>query len=338
MPALNHVLYIRSITQSVVYHLILKFPSPKPILGLYIHQLHGLDMAKHSKKIKIEARAATRHPDPCDRYLQDIRIKPLLSGDEEVHYGRLSQQGNTAARHRMIESNLRLVVKMARRYLKSGIPLSDLIAEGNVGLMRAVDKFDPERGFRFSTYASFWIKQSIEESVMSQKSTICVPIYLLKKMHQCLKVSKNLSKNMHQEASAEHIASHMGKTSKEVQNMLALNEKMISIDVPLSTHCGTAKTLSDTLGTPLEEEPMAMVHALKLKNNLEKWLSIVNSRHRAILERRFGLNGFNTMTLDETGHCIGLTTERVRQLQNEALQALRLHIENQGNNLHSLLI
>ena len=336
MTALNHVLYIRSITQSVVYHLILKFPSPKPILGLYIHQLQGLNMAKPSKKVKMEAREAIKHPDPFDRYLRDIRIPPLLSGDEEIHYGRLSQQGNTAARHRMIESNLRLVVKMARRYLKSGIPLSDLIAEGNVGLMRAVDKFDPERGFRFSTYASFWIQQSIEESIMSQKSTVCVPIYLLKKMHQCLKVGKNLSKSMHQEPSAEHIASHMGKTSKEVENMLALNEKMISIDVPFSGQSG--KTLSDTLGTELQQEPMGMVHALKLKNNLEKWLSILNTRHRAILERRFGLNGFNSMTLDETGHCIGLTTERVRQLQNEAMQALRLHIENQGNNLNSLLI
>ncbi|MBP6104567.1 MAG: sigma-70 family RNA polymerase sigma factor [Gammaproteobacteria bacterium] len=293
-------------------------------------------MAKPSKKVTMEAREAIPHQASLDLYLRDIRIAPLLSFEEEIYYGRLSQQGDIAARHRMIESNLRLVVKMARRYLKSGIPLSDLIAEGNVGLMRAADKFDPERGFRFSTYSSFWIQQSIEESIMSQKSTICVPIYLLKKMHQCLKVSNKLSKNMHQEPSAEHIASHMGKTSKEVEGMLALNEKIISIDMPCNSQ--SDKTLSDTLGTELQQEPIAMVNALKLKRNLERWLSILNSRHRAILERRFGLNGFDSMTLDETGHCIGLTTERVRQLQNEAMQALRLQIESQGNNLHSLLI
>jgi RNA polymerase nonessential primary-like sigma factor len=273
--------------------------------------------------------------DPTDLYLKEIGIAPLLSKEEEVLYGRLVQQGDPKARRRMIESNLRLVVRIAKRYLKSGMAILDLIEEGNIGLMRAVEKFDPERGFRFSTYSAWWIQQTIERAVMSQTRTIRIPVHMVKKLNKCLRTSHTLSKNLDHDPTPEEIAEAWGKTTVEVQKMLHLNERVISIDTPISDDI--SKPLLDTISNE-QNDPLDNLSREKLQQNLDRWLSRLNMKQRSVVERRYGLNGFDAMTLDETGIEIGLTRERVRQLQSEALKLLRLQIESQGNDLESLLI
>lgn len=282
-----------------------------------------------STKANSEDEGITR--DPTDMYLREIGIAPLLSREEEVHYGRLARQGDSKARQRMIESNLRLVVKIARRYLKSGMPILDLIEEGNIGLMRAVEKFDPERGFRFSTYSAWWIQQTIERAIMSQNRTIRLPVHMAKRLNKCIKVSQKLE----EEPKANKIAEVMGRTTDEIEKMLLLNEKIVSIDVPISDDVN--KPMVDTLGNE-GNEPLENVNQDKIKKSLEKWLSFLNPKQRAVVERRFGLNGHDQLTLDQTGVEIGLTRERVRQLQAEALKLLRSQIESMGINLESFLI
>lgn len=272
--------------------------------------------------------------DPTDLYLREIGASPLLSRDEEIYYGRLARQGDAAARKRMIESNLRLVVRIARRYLRSGMAILDLIEEGNIGLMRAVEKFDPERGFRFSTYSAWWIQQTIERAIMSQNRTIRLPVHMVKRLNGCLRATRNVAKNLDHEPTSEEIAEAWGKTSEEVEKMMALNERVISIDMPISDDI--QKPILDTIGDE-KHDPLEYLSQDKLKQNLEKWVGSLNARQRAVVERRFGLNGFDPMTLDQTGIEIGLTRERVRQLQAEALKLLRHQIESQGNDLASLL-
>lgn len=273
--------------------------------------------------------------DPTDLYLKEIGVAPLLTKEEEVFYGRLVKQGDASARKRMIESNLRLVVRIARRYLRSGMAILDLIEEGNIGLMRAVEKFDPDRGFRFSTYSAWWIQQTIERAVMSQTRTIRLPVHMVKRLNKCLRTSQTLSKNQDHEPTVEEIAEAWGKTTEEVERMLHLNERVISIDTPISDEM--SKPLLDTISNE-QNDPLDNLNRIKLQQNLDKWLSRLNMKQRAVVERRFGLNGFDPMTLDETGIEIGLTRERVRQLQSEALKLLRIQIEKQGNDLESLLI
>jgi len=282
-----------------------------------------------------EAEPEELSPDPTDIYLREIGLSPLLTKEEEVHFGRLARQGDAAARKRMIESNLRLVVKIARRYVRSGMSILDLIEEGNIGLMRAVEKFDPERGFRFSTYSAWWIQQTIERAIMSQTRTIRLPVHMVKRLNGCLRTSRSLAKNLNHEPSVEEIAMAWGATPEDVEKMLALNERVVSIDTPISEEVN--KPLLDTIGDD-ENDPVHYLSYDKLRKNLDRWLSNLNPKQRAVVERRFGLNGYDAMTLDQTGLEIGLTRERVRQLQAEALKLLRQEIEKQGEDLDNLLI
>jgi len=272
--------------------------------------------------------------DPTDIYLREIGVNPLLSKEDEIHYGRLVKQGDAKARNKMIESNLRLVVKIARRYLRSDMDILDLIEEGNMGLMRAVEKFDPERGFRFSTYSAWWIQQNIERAIMSQTRTIRLPVHMVKKLNRCLRTSRDLAKSLDHEPTVEEIANAWGESTDEVEKMLHLNERTISIDMPISDDIN--KPILDTISNH-ENDPFSYMSCESLKQNLHKWLAHLNLKQRAVLEHRFGLNGQDPLTLDETGVEIGLTRERVRQLQSEALRILRTQIESQGGNLESLL-
>ncbi len=257
-----------------------------------------------------------------------------MNKEEEIYYGRLAKLGDESARRRMIESNLRLVVKIARRYVRSGMPILDLIEEGNIGLMRAVEKFDPERGFRFSTYSAWWIQQTIERAIMSQTRTIRLPVHMVKRLNTCLRASRTLAKNQDHEPTFEEIAKAWGQSIGEVEKMMALNEKVISIDMPISEDVN--KPILNTIGQE-EDDPFIYMSRYKLQKNIEKWLSDLSPKQRAVIEHRFGLNDQEPMTLDQTGNKIGLTRERVRQLQAEALKLLKIEIEKQGSNLNSLL-
>lgn len=267
--------------------------------------------------------------DATQLYLNEIGFSPLLTAEEEVHFSRLAQQGDDAGRRRMIESNLRLVVKIARRYINRGLPLLDLIEEGNLGLIRAVEKFDPERGFRFSTYATWWIRQTIERAIMNNTRTIRLPIHVVKELNVYLRAARELTQKLDHEPSAEEIADLLDKPVQDVKKMLGLNERVGSVDVPLGPN--SEKTVLETIADEhAGSDPEDRLQDDDLKASIDAWLSELSEKQREVVVRRFGLRGYETNTLEEVGYEIGLTRERVRQIQVEALRRLRDIMEKQG--------
>jgi RNA polymerase nonessential primary-like sigma factor len=280
------------------------------------------------------ATAAESH-DPTRLYLNEIGASPLLSAEEEVKYSRLAQQGDEAARKRMIESNLRLVVKIARRYMNRGLAFLDLIEEGNLGLIRAVEKFDPELGFRFSTYGTWWIRQTIERAIMNQTRTIRLPIHVVKEINVYLRAARNLAQTLDHEPSAEDIAGLLNKPIADVERMLGLNERIASTDSHVMSDSG--KTLLDTIPDNTVKDPTETLQEESVHSNLEDCLSQLSDKQRAVVERRFGLHGHTVSTLEEVGQEIGVTRERVRQIQMDALKKLKRILEQEGFSVEALL-
>lgn len=272
--------------------------------------------------------------DATQLYLNEIGFSPLLSAEEEVYFARKALKGEEAARKRMIESNLRLVVKISRRYVNRGLALLDLIEEGNLGLIRAVEKFDPERGFRFSTYATWWIRQTIERAIMNQTRTIRLPIHVVKELNVYLRAARELSQKLDHEPSPEEIANLLDKPVEDVERMLGLNERVTSMDTPIGP--SSDKTLVDTVADTQVSDPVALLQDSDLSENLNGWLDELSEKQREVVTRRFGLQGHESSTLEEVGREIGLTRERVRQIQVEALRRLRDILEKQGLNAVSL--
>lgn len=267
--------------------------------------------------------------DATQLYLNEIGFSPLLSAEEEVYYSRLAQSGDESGRKRMIESNLRLVVKIARRYINRGLPLLDLIEEGNLGLIRAVEKFDPERGFRFSTYATWWIRQTIERAIMNNTRTIRLPIHVVKELNVYLRAARELTQKLDHEPTAEEIADLLDKPVADVKKMLGLNERVGSVDVPLGAN--SDKTVLETIADEhAGSDPENRLQDDDLKESIDAWLSELSEKQREVVVRRFGLRGYQTNTLEEVGAEIGLTRERVRQIQVEALRRMRDIMEKHG--------
>jgi RNA polymerase nonessential primary-like sigma factor len=267
-------------------------------------------------------------------YLKEIGFSPLLSAEEEVYYARRAQKGDDAARRRMIESNLRLVVKIARRYMNRGLALLDLIEEGNLGLIRAVEKFDPERGFRFSTYATWWIRQTIERGIMNQTRTIRLPVHVLKEINIYQRAARHLSQKLDHEPSPEEVASLLDKPIEDVKGMLGLNERIASVDAPLDED--PDRSLLDALADEHTPDPEKVLQRDDLHAMIDIWLNELNDKQREVVERRFGLSGREISTLEEVGADIGVTRERVRQIQVEALKRLRVILEKAGYSVDSL--
>ncbi|MFC0336359.1 RNA polymerase, sigma 38 subunit, RpoS [Kushneria avicenniae] len=272
--------------------------------------------------------------DATQIYLNEIGFSPLLTPEEEVHYGRLARQGDPAGRQRMIESNLRLVVKIARRYLNRGLTLLDLIEEGNLGLIRAVEKFDPERGFRFSTYATWWIRQTIERALMNQTRTIRLPIHVVKELNVYLRASRELTQKLDHEPTADDIATHLDRPVESVKRMMGLNERVSSVDYPVGTE--NDKPLLDTLADENEAGPESELVDFDVKAHVDEWLGELTEKQMEVVVRRFGLRGHEAATLEEVGEEIGLTRERVRQIQVEALKKLRRMLEKQGLSMDAI--
>ncbi len=266
--------------------------------------------------------------DATQLYLNEIGFSPLLTAEEEVFFARKSLKGCEASRKRMIESNLRLVVKISRRYINRGLALLDLIEEGNLGLIRAVEKFDPERGFRFSTYATWWIRQTIERAIMNQTRTIRLPIHVVKELNVYLRAARELSQKLDHEPSPEEIATLLDKPVADVEKMLALNERVTSMDTPIGP--SSDKTVVDTVADQDVTDPVDVLQENDLSQSLDGWLDELSEKQREVIARRFGLRGHETSTLEEVGREIGLTRERVRQIQVEALRRLRDILEQQG--------
>lgn len=272
--------------------------------------------------------------DATQMYLGEIGYSPLLSAQEEVLFSRRALRGDEASRQRMIESNLRLVVKIARRYNNRGLALLDLIEEGNLGLIRAVEKFDPERGFRFSTYATWWIRQTIERAIMNQTRTIRLPIHIVKELNVYLRTARELAQELDHEPTAEEIALRLDKPVDDVSKMLRLNERIGSIDTPIGGE--NDKALLDIIADENTFGPEDSTQDDDMKSSIVRWLEELNGKQREVLARRFGLLGYESSTLEDVGHEIGLTRERVRQIQVEALRRLRDILSAQGLSLESL--
>jgi RNA polymerase nonessential primary-like sigma factor len=272
--------------------------------------------------------------DATQLYLSEIGFSPLLTAEEEVYFSRRSLRGCAASRKRMIESNLRLVVKIARRYNNRGLALLDLIEEGNLGLIRAVEKFDPERGFRFSTYATWWIRQTIERAIMNQTRTIRLPIHVVKELNVYLRTARELAHKLDHEPTAEEIADELDKPVEDVRRMLRLNERISSVDTPVGGE--TDKALLDIIADENDNGPEVDLQDKDIQESIVNWLGELNSKQREVLARRFGLLGYEPSTLEDVGHEIGLTRERVRQIQVEALRRLRDILVSQGLSVESL--
>ncbi len=261
-------------------------------------------------------------------YLSEIGFSSLLTAEEEVFYARKALKGDEKSRAKMIECNLRLVVKIARRYLNRGLALLDLIEEGNLGLIRAVEKFDPERGFRFSTYATWWIRQTIERAIMNQTRTIRLPIHVVKEINIYLRAARHLAQTLDHEPSPEEIAEMLDKPISDVKRMLGLNERITSVDSPIGPD--GENSLLDAIPDDANNDPVLLLQDKDVKDNLDAWLEKLTDKQREVVERRFGIHGHDISTLEEVGNSIGVTRERVRQIQIEALRKLREILESEG--------
>jgi RNA polymerase nonessential primary-like sigma factor len=281
-----------------------------------------------SGRAKGRGAGATAHDiDPIQLYLNEIGETPLLTADEEVVVARAARAGDEPSRHRMIKSNLRLVVMIAKRYGGRDLPLLDLIEEGNLGLMRAVEKFDPERGFRFSTYATWWIRQNIERALMNHGRTIRLPIHVQKDINKVSRCSRELQRSLRREPSTAEIANVLHRDPGEVSNLLKIAEHSLSVDNHVSEE--SDRSYVETVPSLVETDPSTILNDKDVQACLVDWLGSLPERQREILARRFGLLGYEASTLEEVGKEVSLTRERVRQIQLDALARLkRLALRN----------
>jgi RNA polymerase nonessential primary-like sigma factor len=274
--------------------------------------------------------------DVTQLYLNEIGATPLLKPARELLLARATRAGDFAARQQMIEANLRLVVSIAKHYQHRGVALDDLIEEGNLGLIHALEKFDPERGFRFSTYATWWIRQNIERAIMNQSRTIRLPVHVVQELNSVLQALRKLGVDTGEaEPALESVAKLLHKPVEEIRQILALKERTASLDAPLDIDPDLS--VADALADEAAIDPAAALEHTELVKHVADWVAELAPRYRRVVESRYGLNGQDIATLETLAIELGITRERVRQLQMEALASLRQRLARQGMSIRSLL-
>jgi RNA polymerase nonessential primary-like sigma factor len=261
-------------------------------------------------------------------YLSEIGRARLLTAEEEITLSRSARAGCLASRQRMIESNLRLVVNIARAYVKRGLPLLDLVEEGNLGLIRAVEKFDPERGCRFSTYATWWIRQAVERAIMNQCRTVRLPIHVIRELAMYLRTARELEQRLSRRPTVEEVARELEIPAANVERLFGLNEPTASADEPISAH--SDRVVLDAIADENGSGPEARYAGMAAGRLLDRWLKQLAKQQRDVVEHRYGLNGHGRRTLEEVGSLLGVTRERVRQVQLAALARLREISSSEG--------
>lgn len=277
-------------------------------------------------------------------YLREIRRAPLLTPQQEYDTAMRARQGDFDARQAMIKHNLRLVVSIAKNYLGRGLPMPDLIEEGNLGLMHAIGKFEPERGFRFSTYASWWIRQSIERAIMHQARLVRLPVHVVRELNQVLKARRQLESQApsgldgDRPARVEDIAALLGRPVHEVTELLRFAEQPTSLDAPIERHPaeGSSESVLDSVADDGATDPMSLTLSNEVERLLENGLDELNEREREVLAGRYGLRDREPETLEVLAERLGLTRERIRQIQQEALLKLKRRMLRHGINRDSV--
>jgi RNA polymerase nonessential primary-like sigma factor len=267
--------------------------------------------------------------DVTQYYLNEIGAKPLFSPKEEYECACLARKGDFEARQKMIEHNLRLVVNIAKHYLNFGIPLIDLIEEGNLGLIHAIEKFDPSRGFRFSTYATWWIRQCVERAIASESRTIRLPIHISREVRLITAAIRHLESEMGKKVSLEQIAHLTDYSIEEIRRALSLSEHSVSLDAPINADDPKYTIVDAIMDDPANgpEDAFRLREVIRLVN---RWVADLPEKQRIVLSRRYGLDGAEPGTFDEISAELGLTRERVRQIQAEAIDRLRRFVKSGG--------
>lgn len=287
----------------------------------YSEEIEEKDEVERKNSSEADESASGRGLDAIKYYLKEIRKTPLLNFEQEQELAKRIAQGDQDARARMIEANLRLVVAIGKKYINRGLQFSDIIEEGNLGLIRAVEKFQHERGFKFSTYASWWIKQSIERAIVNQTRTIRLPVHIAEIVNSYMRATRQLTQSLGRDPQIEEIAKKMGKTVEKVRSISQVVRETYSLDMLIGDQ--EEDTLKDILQDTNALSPASLSDDKRRREHIDEWLAKLTISERKVVEMRFGLVDGEPQTLDSIGKEFHITRERVRQIETQALKKLR---------------